>query len=223
MLHLFLDESGECSFSPNSKYEHFLITIITIDVVESDALKARLRRQFAYFIRNGWNSTREIKASELYKNRKFGASAVLRVLNALMQLNSIKINYLVVNKNNITHQAFRDAPYGIGYNYFTGILLSELVFQDNIGDFQLTYDEKTKETHPNRRFVEYLQTKITGSAFELDRNVTFILRSGKSHESYGLRAVDFICWSIFRKFEYSDARFFNVLSQAISRRREWYI
>ena len=139
-----------------------------------------------------------------------------------MQLNSIKISYLVVNKNNIKHQAFRDAPYGIGYNYFTGVLLSELVFQDNICYFQLTYDEKSKETHPNRRFAEYL-TKIYGSALELDTNVAFTLSRGKSHESYGLRAVDFICWSIFRKFEYSDTRFFNVFSQNILRRREWYI
>ena len=144
MFQLFLDESGECSFSQNSKYEHFLITIISIDISEYATLKDKLKRQFAYFIRNGWNKTKEIKASELYKNRRFGASAVLRVLNALMQLNSIKISYLVVNKNNIKHQAFRDAPYGIGYNYFTGVILSELVFQDNINNFQLTYDEKSE-------------------------------------------------------------------------------
>jgi hypothetical protein len=194
-----------------------------IDDSEFTILKGKLKRQFAYFIRNGWDKTKEIKASELYKDIRFGASAVFRVLNALMQLNSIKISYLVVNKNNIKHQAFRDAPYGIGYNYFTGVLLSELVFQDNICDFQLTYDEKNKETHPNRRFVEYLQTKIYGSAFELDRNVAFTLKRGRSHESYGLRAADFICWSIFRKFEYSDNRFFDVFSQKILRRREWYI
>ena len=223
MLHLFLDESGECSFSQNSKYEHFLITIISIDVSEYATLKNNLKRQFAYFIRNGWDKAKEIKASELYKDRRFGTSAVLRVMNTLMQLSSIKISYLVVNKNNIKHKAFRDAPYGIGYNYFTGVLLSELVFQDNICDFQLTYDEKNKETHPNKRFVEYLQTKIYGSALELDRGVAFTLCRGKSHESYGLRAVDFICWSIFRKFEYSDTRFFNVFSQNILRRREWYI
>ncbi len=222
MLHLFLDESGECSFSQSSRYKHFLITIIAIDDSELTTLKDKLKRQFAYFIRNGWDKTKEIKASELYKNRRFGASAVFRVLNALKQLNSIKISYLVINKNNIKHQAFRDAPYGIGYNYFTGVLLSELVFQDNICDFQLTYDEKSKETHTNKRFEEYLQTEIYGSALEFDTNVAFTLRRGKSHEVYGLRAVDFICWSIFRKFEYSDTRFFNVFSQNILRGREWY-
>jgi len=140
-----------------------------------------------------------------------------------MQLKSIKISYLVVNKNNIKHQSFRNAPYGIGYNYFTGVLLSELVFDDNICDFQLTYDEKSKETHPNKRFVEYLQTKIYGSALECDTNVSFTLRRGKSHETYGLKAVDFICWSIFRRFEYGDARFFNVFSHKVLRKREWYI
>ena len=223
MLHLFLDESGECSFSPNSAYKHFLITITSVDDSELYALKNKLKRQFAYFIKNGWDKAKEIKAFELYKNRKFGASAIFRVLNALMQLESIRISYLVVNKNNIKQQSFRDAPYGIGYNYFTGVLLSELVFQDNICDFQLTYDEKSKETHPNKRFVEYLQTKIYGSAFEFNRDVAFTLGRGKSHEVYGLRAVDFICWSIFRRFEYNDTRFFKVFAQKILRRREWYI
>lgn len=222
-MHLFMDESGECSFSQNSKYEHFLITIISIEDSEFTTLKDKLKRQFSYFIRNGWDKTKEIKASVLHKNRRFGASSVFRVLSALMQLNSMKISYLVVNKNNIINQAFRDAPYGIGYNYFTGILLSELVFNDNICDFQLTYDEKSKETHPNKRFIEYLQTKIYGSALENDTHVTFTLIRGKSHESYGLRAADFICWSIFRKFEYGDDRFFNMFSQKILRRREWYI
>ena len=82
MLHLFLDESGECSFSQNSKYKHFLITIISIDDSESATLKDKLKRQFAYFIRNGWDKTKEIKASELYKDIRFGASAVFRVLSA---------------------------------------------------------------------------------------------------------------------------------------------
>lgn len=223
MLHLFLDESGECSFSQNSRYKHFLITIISIDDSESAILKNKLKRQFAYFIRNGWYKTKEIKASELYKDIRFGASTVFRVLNALMQLKSIKISYLVVNKNNIKHQSFRNAPYGIGYNYFTGVLLSELIFDDNIYDFQLTYDERNKETHPNKRFIEYLQTKIYGSAFECDTNVSFTLTGGKSHEVYGLRAVDFICWSIFRRFEHGDTRFFDVFSHKILRRQEWYI
>ena len=223
MLHLFLDESGECSFSPNSRYKYFLITIISIDDSEYSTLKNRLKRQFSYFIRQGWNRTKEIKASELYKDRRFGASTVLRVLNAIMQLNTLKISYLVVNKNNITHQPFRGAPYGIGYNYFTGVLLSELVFQDNISYFQLTYDERNKETHPNKRFVEYLQTKIYGSALELNSDVAFTLIKGKSQEVYGLMAVDFICWSLFRKFEYSDNSFFNVFKRNILRRREWYI
>ncbi|MFC2031908.1 hypothetical protein ACFLUS_00820 [Chloroflexota bacterium] len=130
---------------------------------------------------------------------------------------------MVVNKKNIKHKAFRDAPYGVGYNYFTGVLLSELVFQDQFHSFMMLYDERSKETHPNKRFEEYLQTKICGTALETDTNIAFTLHRGKSHEVYGLRAVDFIYWSIFRKFEYGDIRFIDVFSQNILRRRDWYI
>ncbi len=223
MLYLFLDESGECSFSQNSAYTHFVIAILSIDDSEIPKLKDKLKRQFAYFIRNGWDKTKEVKASDLFKNKKFGAPAVLRVLNALMQLDSIQMSYLVVNKKNIKHQPFRNAPYGVGYNYFTGVLLSELVFQDHIYNFMIFYDEKNKETHPNKRFEEYLQTKIFGTALESDTDIAFTLCRGKSHEIYGLRAVDFICWSIFRKFEFRDTRFIDVFSQNILRKREWYI
>ena len=65
------------------------------------------------------------------------------------------------------------------YNYFTGVLLSELVFKDQISSFMMMYDERNKETHPNKRFEEYLQTKLYGTAFESDTNIAFTLRRGK--------------------------------------------
>ena len=86
MLLLFLDESGECSFSKDSNYKHFLITVVSIDPTELTELKNKLKRQFAYFIRNGWDRNKEVKASELFKNRRIGSSAIFRVLNTLLQL-----------------------------------------------------------------------------------------------------------------------------------------
>jgi len=223
MKRLFLDESGECSFSPDTVYKHFLITIVSIDPSVMNTLKNRLKRKFAQFVKRGWDRTREIKAYEVYKDKRFGSEAIYEVLNALTTAPTLEISYVVVNKENITNQSFRNAPYGTGYNYFTGLLLSELVFEDNFHDVHLTYDLKNKESHEKKHFREYLETRIIGTALEKNVDVNLTIEGLDSQSSYGLSAVDYFSWAIFRRFERKDSRFFDVFQHKLKRRREWYI
>lgn len=223
MRQLFLDESGECSFSSNSDYKHFLITILSIDPVHITKLKNGLGRRFASIINAGWNKQRELKATEVYKNKKFGSRSIMDILHVLIPIESLQISYLVVKKESITNPSFRSASYGIGYNYFTGTLLSELVFTDNIHEFQLIYDKRNKESHPNKHFREYLETKIYGTALEQNVNVNMTIQGADSQESYGLKGLDYFCWSIFRKFELGDDRFYRLFEHKLLCRRECYI
>lgn len=223
MKHLFLDESGECSFAKTSDYKHFLITILSVDTSEVNKIKDRLRRKTASFIKKGWDKSKEIKAFNLYKYKKFGETAILEVTSSLIKINSLEISYIVVNKEKIENLFFRNAPYGISYNYFTGILLSELIFDDEFYEVSLIFDKRNKESHQNKYFKEYLETKIFGKALEEEIDVRFSLAGHNSKDVYGLKAVDFFSWSIFRKFEHSDSRFFNLISKKLKRKREWYI
>ena len=125
-MRLFLDESGECSFSVRSAYKHFVITILSIDESAINKIRNSLRRRFTKFIEKGWDRNREVKAFEIFKNRRFGENSVREVLDALTRIDTLAISYIVVNKEKIENKSFRNAPYGTGYNYFTGILLSEL-------------------------------------------------------------------------------------------------
>ena len=84
MKHLFLDESGECSFTEMSNFKHFLITILSVDTSEVNKVKNCLRRKTASFIKKGWDKSKEIKAYEIYK--KFGEKGITRC-------------YLITNKN----------------------------------------------------------------------------------------------------------------------------
>ncbi len=222
-MNLFLDESGECSFSAKSAYTHFLITIVSIDPSKLNKLKNSIKRQNARIIKNGWDKTREIKAYELYKNKKFGPSAIYKMLKTLTKIESLEVSYIVVNKEKITNESFRKASYGIGYNYFTGVLVSELIFEDAFHKVHLIYDKKNKETHENKHFREYLETKIFGNALEKDISVDLLIEGHDSHNCYGLTAVDYFCWSIFRKFEHGDVTFFKLFTDKLKRRREWYI
>ena len=223
MKRLFQDESGDCSFSNKSRHKHFLITILSIDPPFLNKVKNRLKGKFAHFIKKGWDKTQEVKAFKLNKYRKFGRDAVSSVLNTLITIPSLEINYIIVNKENITNQSFRNAPYGTAYNYFTGVLLSEIVFQDGFNNVYLVYDKRNKESHQNKHFQEYLKTKIFGIALENNTNVSLSIAGDDSHQQYGLLAVDYFSWAIFRKFEYQDDFFFKLFEGKLRRRREWYI
>lgn len=223
MNKLYMDESGECSFSPQSRYRHFLLTVISIDESENRQMENRLKRIFARFVRRGWDKSREVKSYELFKDKKFGPAAMKKILDALTSISSLEISYLIVNKQKILNESFRKAPYGIGYNYFSGILLSEMMFQDGLHDVHLIYDKRNKETHSNKRFREYLETKVYGTALESDIAVKLLIEAKESQNCYGLLAVDYFSWAIYRKFEHGDDLFFSLFQEKLKRRREWYI
>lgn len=220
---LFLDESGECSFSESSIYQHFLITILSIDALQANQIKKCLKREFASFIRRGWPKRKEPKASDLFRDKKFGGPAVVNVLKSLVRISTLETSYIIVNKDKISHDSFRKAPYGIGYNYFTNVLLSELIFQDGFHNIHLIYDIRNKETHQKRHFKEHLETSILGTALEKDIQVKFTIHGFDSSSCYGLLAVDFFSWAIFRNFEHGDDRFYKLILNSMKRRREWYI
>ncbi len=223
MIYMFLDESGECSFSAKTEFEYFLITILLIEETELKRLKNISKRTAAKFIARGWNKDREIKAVNLYKNKKFGEASVVNYLDAVSKLESLRINYLAVNKGNISNESFKKTPYGIGYNYFTGQLLSELIFNYDMYDIHLTYDERNKESHPNQSFQQFLQTKIYGIAFEKGIEVNMGLTGANSRMVYGLMAVDFFCWSIYRKITTGDDTFINKFAKKLLHVNELYI
>ncbi len=223
MHRLFLDESGECSFSERSAYKHFLLTVLSIDPADIKKIRNRLKRKRADFINKGWDKSKEIKAYELYKDKKVGRKAVSEVLTVLSSIDTLEISYIVVNKNKIKQESFKESPYGIAYNYFTGVLISELIFNDGIHNVHITYDKKNKETHLHRHFKEYLHTKIYGLALEKDLDVNLEIIGDDSTNNYGLSAVDYFSWALFRKFEHKDDSFFELFSDKLKRRREWYL
>jgi hypothetical protein len=223
MINLFQDESGDCSFSANSLCRNFLITVLSISPSDAEKLKRLLKRRIAFFISKGWPKDKEPKAFALNKDIRFGQAAICNILKTLVTIPTLGINYIVVNKAEITNQSFISAPYGTAYNYFTGILLSEMIFQDNMRDVHLICNTRNKETHTKRHFQEYLKTKIYGMALENNVNVNIVIKGEYSHKCYGLLAADYFSWAIFRKFERDDDSFFKLFENKLSRRREWYI
>ena len=87
----------------------------------------------------------------------------------------------------------------------------------------IIYDPRNKETHQKKHFREYLETRILGNALENEVDISLSITSEDSSKCYGLLAVDYFSWSIFRKFEYGDDSYFSLIQDKLKRRREWYI
>lgn len=220
---LYLDESGDCSFSESSAHKHFLITIISVDSSDKFKIKNTLKKKFSGFIRNGWDKTKEVKAVTLYRDRRFGSSAVINVLASLIKISSLEVSYFIVNKRKISHQSFKNSPYGIAYNYFAGVLLHGLIFKHKFHHISLAYDIRNKETHKKKHFEEYIKTKNFGIALEKNIEVVLNVKGFPSSKNHGLLAVDFFSWAIFRNFEKSDGRFFAIFRDKLKGKKEWYI
>lgn len=217
----YLDESGEFSFGEDSIYKHGLITVIVCDQNKKRDLKTAINRENGKAINSGWVKANEFKATTVFNNKKFGEKTLHSVLDHLILVPSLEIHFIIVNKSKITQEAFKNAPYGIAYNFFSGKILEEIIFGKQNYQFDLIFDDRNKETHSNKRFTEYLNSCILGKALEKGKDIEYQAKADNSL-NFGLKAVDFICWSIFRKFESNDDRYYKKIEPFIKTALEWY-
>lgn len=225
-INIFLDESGEAAGYKQGSPKTFNIAILCIE--DTKPLKHVMKKFQAKLYKAGWPRLIELKASRLFKARfdqsipqtfKFKTDTRPLLKEILRKLVSLKveIDYLTVNKAKINDQ-LRTAPYGILYNYYSGQLLLPR-FQKH-KDICLFVDARNKEQQPKLKFDGYIQTKAYSeikSTFNLS-----IIHVDPSEINYGLRAVDYISWAIFRKFESDDSQFYELIRSKIVGKQEWH-
>lgn len=67
---------------------------------------------------------------------------------------------------------------------------------------------KTKSLREN--FIQYLISQMR------DRGkIKFDVKLHSSHENKSLQSVDFISWSIFKKYEHGDFKFYEIIKNKI--------
>lgn len=231
--HIFLDESGEISFSARSSYEHFALTTLKVSEANLKPMKNVIKSVKGALHKRGWPRELEIKAYNLHglhKNPRIpanlqsaivGDDLITNILARLCRSCNPEIDYIVIRKNGLTSTSFRAANSSIAYNYFAGKVLSRPVKES--GNCRMCPDPRNKETHSKKRFKEYICTKLHEEAFDQGRNLTVTVQSPPSHLEPGLQAVDFFAWSVFRKYEYGDDRFYEIFKNKIAERKTWYI
>ncbi|MBU8934163.1 MAG: DUF3800 domain-containing protein [candidate division Zixibacteria bacterium] len=226
-MRFYMDESGDSTgfTSPRSSST---FNIALVKVAGPNQIRAICKRFCAAQISAGWPKDTEIKASLLFgasKNRDIPSSyrhkdrpqdQTMLLLDKLSRAD-MEIDYLTIKKQNV-YRNLKTAPPFVLYNFLSGKLI-EL----NLGDYadiDLYYDERNKEIRPKLNFQSYVTTIVyTKTKFE---SVAFKMYPCDSAANYCIRIADFVSWSVFRKFEYGDSRFLDILAPKIKHGEAWF-
>ncbi len=71
-------------------------------------------------------------------------------------------------------------------------------------------------------FDGYIETMLFKKAIAEGVSMNSVIRHEESHMSYGLQAVDFFAWSIYRAKNNQDRRFIKIFDHLVENKEEWY-
>lgn len=201
MAYIFLDESGDLGFKSTSS-NWFLFTI----VLTND------HRKIEKCVRNAHQrlARKYKKVGELHA---YHAQPAVRkkLLSDLAQIEDLKILCIVLNKKKVYVDLQNQKNYL--YNYTANILLDRLhkkQILDTKEPIELYIDQKDTNKFIRENFEIYLKQNLTKK-----RNGRINIQIKPSHTEKCLQAVDFLSWSIFRKYERNDYEYYEIIKSKI--------
>ncbi|MCR4376531.1 MAG: DUF3800 domain-containing protein [Rhodospirillales bacterium] len=220
---IYIDESGE--FGTADRSSNFML-IAALATQYPKSLKKRVWKVKAQLISQGWPKDIEIKGTSLWSSKhnpripeaisKKREYWVTEMLNAITHA-PVQVFYGVAKKSNVSDHIM-NAPYGIAYNWLAGKMLvrSYPLYK---GSLNITVDQRSKETHHKMKFDGYIETQLYT---ECGHNEDLSITHAESHDEFGLQAVDFISWSLFRHFEHNDDQFCAPIEKVVRFVDDWY-
>jgi hypothetical protein len=204
MSYIFLDESGDLGFNfdklKTTKY--FIITFLFIDrkrpiekIIRS--VHASLRKK--YKMRDG--------TIHAYKEEP---STCTRVCRKLAE-NHIKVMTIYLNKKKVFTKLQNEKA--VLYNYVTNILIDRIMSKRLVNKKEAIFlIASRRETNKflNLNFKNYLENQVAAN-----HNINLTIEIKTPSEEKGLQAVDMLSWAIFRKYEYGDDSYYNIIKDVI--------
>ncbi len=199
MPYIFMDESGNLGFNFDKRgtTSYFLITFL--------------------FTRSKRPIEKCVKKVHLGLRKKYKKIGVLhayieepvtkRRLLSLLAEKDCKIMTVLLNKKKVYTKLQDEKP--VLYNYVTNILLDRIFTKKLIqSDDSIKIIASRKETNKflNKNFKSYLHSQLAANY-----KVKVSISVKTPAEQKALQAVDFVSWAIFRKYEYKDDTYYNLI------------
>lgn len=198
MDYIFLDESGDLGFSRKGSSKYFLIaTMMVRNNIPIRRLVKKTRKKMLKQKRKG--------PSELKANKS--SSEIRRYVLNLLSQEDIKICCVVINKNKV-YKYLRKRKEKL-YNYIVKhILINIEPFLSH--DVNIVIDKRCRKRLVRQDLNNYIKKVIN-----LNNRMNIRVSHIDSQKSEELQALDFICWSIFRKYEHDDISYYEIIKNKI--------
>ena len=205
MAYIFLDESGDLGFNFKKKGTSsiFVVTFLFIDDSKRpiEKLVSRTHSELSKSIKRKVGVLHATNEKPITKQRLLKRLAEKDCSIMTIYLNKKKVYTKLQDEKQVL------------YNYVTNILLDRIYTKRVITcDKEIELIASRRETNKflNDNFKEYLSYKVKNSH---DGKIKVSIKT--PHEEKCLQAVDFVSWSIFKKYEKGDDSYYNIIKKKI--------
>ncbi len=197
MKYIFIDESGDLGCKRASS-KWFLCAVIITDN----------ERILGHIVKKIWKSLKNKRRGELHATHESDKTR-RKLLGMINNLENVQIISVLVDKDSLDNKLNNEYIYNYTLYTIINSLFEELIISKNESVFIYIDKRDTKKSIINNMIA----TVINPLKVKYKRIISITLQS--SHNNKSLQIVDFIAWSIFRKYESKDNTFYNIFKDNI--------
>jgi len=198
MKYIFLDESGDLGFKDSSS-KFFIITLMCCDIKTEIEVSRIIKKIRGNILKKKMRNTPELKGNNSNNQIRFA------VLNKAIEKN-IEIYTIILEKSKV-YDYLKNSKDRL-YNYTANLILNECSLNDDM--IRLVVDKRGGVIVND--FNRYIKFKLKYK----NENCKIEVEHKNSNKDGCLQVLDFITWSIFRKYESNDDRFYNIIQKKIT-------
>jgi len=205
MAYIFLDESGDLGFDFKKK-KTSKIFVVTCLFTESKRPLEKIVRKTHSELQKKYK--RRFGVLHAAKEKPITRQRLLKRLNEKY----CTIMTIYLNKKKVYTRLQEEKA--VLYNYVTNILLDRIYSKRAIpADKRIELIASRRETNKflNENFKDYLNDQIKNR-----HKIEIKIEIKTPAEEKSLQAVDFASWAIFRKYEYGDDSYYNLIKNKIT-------
>ncbi|OGM15913.1 hypothetical protein A2V56_04825 [Candidatus Woesebacteria bacterium RBG_19FT_COMBO_42_9] len=204
MAYIFLDESGDLGFNPKKKSsKYFVVTVLTTsDKKPIEKLVKKVHSKLRKKIR-------KLSGGILHAYKE-KPSTKKRILSGLAGIDCL-IMAIYLNKSKV-YTKLKEEKH-ILYNYVANILLDRIMrkrFTFSRSKIFLIASKRETNKFLNENFKNYLKNQVSNR-----HKVDMAVEIKTPAQERSLQAVDFVSWSIFRKYEHGDETYYNLIKSKV--------
>ncbi len=205
MAYIFLDESGDLGFDFSKKRtsKYFIVTFLMVPE-HRRAIEKVVRKTHAELARS---IKRKVNVLHATHEKPITRQRLLKRLAE--QDCALMVVYL--NKSRV-YTRLQDEKQVV-YNYVTNILLDRIYSKrilEHTEHIELVASQRETNKFLNQNFCDYLHRSVA------DKHAgTLQVTIRTPTEEKCLQAVDFASWALFRKYEYGDESYYNLIKSKV--------